>query len=367
MEGRAGFNDVFSLIPALEYYAQQQLVISICHGQCLGLGAILFGLGHYRIGVREESTLNLTGPDVFRLFFGAKVDFSTFASVDQQYLKTALVHERTEDLADALTRAATLAHIRRDGLPSTPTAHESDHGGDFLTRQQQRINAACQELLATFADRQLELFPGFDSRLRVYLTECDGRLLGVLMNPPENANNMITVRTLRLYQDALRLLRVWRLPLLSLLDTPGVDPRIDNSNQDVIHQLIETNRAIIHYPYPKMGIWSGRGFGGANTLVIPRCYGSFANYVILDRTRVGVMHESIIAHLLEKSKRMLALWQASRENEAENFSDLVEAGIVTRAIRLEEMGTVIAAFLRGEITTPEPEPLLEADNEEIYA
>jgi acetyl-CoA carboxylase carboxyltransferase component len=171
------------------------------------------------------------------------------------------------------------------------------------------------------------------------------------------------VRTLRLYQDALRLFRAWRLPLLSLLDTPGVDPRIDNSNQDVIQQLIETNRAIIHYPYPKMGVWSGRGFGGANTLVIPRCYGSFANYVILDRTRVGVMHESIISHLLEKSKRLLSLWQASRVTETEDFQDLVDAGIATRAIRLEEMGTVVSAFLRGDIASPLPASPVPDDTE----
>jgi acetyl-CoA carboxylase carboxyltransferase component len=203
-------------------------------------------------------------------------------------------------------------------------------------------------LLAPIADRHLALFVDFDNRMRVYLVDSGGMLFGLLMNPPENSNNMITVRTLKLYQDALRLFAILRVPVVSFLDTPGVDPRMDNSNQDVIQQMISTNRAIIEYPFPKMGVWIGRGFGGANTLVIPSVYGSLANYVILDRTTLGVMHESIIAHLLEKSKRMLQLWQKSRETESEDFNDIVEAGIATRAIQLEELPSVIRCFLLGQ-------------------
>lgn len=350
MEGRSGFNDVFNLIPALDRYSRDQLVVSICHGQCLGLGAILFGMAHYRIGVRHDTALNLTGPDVFRLFFGSKVDFAAFASVDQQHLKTSLVHERVDDLPAALRSAHALASIAATTghLPPVMVEEPAESTLDFLARQKRKVERACQELLALFADRHLPLFVDFDSRLRVYLVETDGLLFGLVMNPPENSNNMITVRTLRLYQDALRLFRSLRVPLVSFLDTPGVDPRMDNGNLDMIQQLIEANRAIIEYPYPKMGVWIGRGFGGANTLVIPRIYGSFANYVIHGRTSVGVMHASIIEHLLEKSRRMLELWQQSRTREREDFQDIVDAGIVTRAIRLEELRAVLLAFLRGE-------------------
>ena len=320
MDGRTAFNDVFNLIPALDKYGRDHLMVSICHGQCLGLGAILFGLAHYRIGVRHDSTLNLTGPDVFRLFFGGKVDFTAFASVDQQYLKTTLVHERVDDLSAALRSAYTLAQITTttEHLPALAMTESDESPPDFLSRQRLRVDRACQEVLAVFADRHLSLFAEFDSRMRVYLVECEGQLFGLVMNPPENSNNMITVRTLKLYQDALRLFRVLRLPLVSFLDTPGVDPRIDSNNQDIIQQLIETNRAIIEYPLPKMGVWIGRGFGGANTLVIPRVYGSFANYVIQGRTTLGVMHESIIEHLLGKSKRMLTMWQQARERSVRN-------------------------------------------------
>lgn len=350
IEGRAIFNDVFNLIPALDNYTRNNLVISICHGQCLGLSAVLFGLAHYRIGVRENSTLNLTGPDVFRLFFGSKVDFLSFASVDQQYLKTSLIHEKTDDLQTALNNACKLLNTLTNTEHLAPMVSEPGVSKylDFMPRQQQKVERACIQLLHPIADRYLEVFSGFDSRMRVYLIETKGKLFGLLMNPPENSNNMITVRTLKLYQDALRLFEALRIPVVSFLDTPGVDPRVDNSNQDVIQQMIEANRAIIEYPYPKMGVWIGRGFGGANTLVMPRIYGSLANYVILDRTTLGVMHESIIAHLLEKSKRMLDLWQASRDRERSDFQDIVDTGVATSAISINELPEAIYRFLQGD-------------------
>ncbi|RLT90177.1 MULTISPECIES: carboxyl transferase domain-containing protein [unclassified Ketobacter] len=350
IEGRTVFNDVFNLIPALDNYTRNNLVISVCHGQCLGLSAVLFGLAHYRIGVRQDSTLNLTGPDVFRLFFGSKVDFLSFASVDQQYLKTTLIHERTEDLKTALNRACTLLGTVSSSTGLLPMVSEPGVSKylDFMPRQQQKVERACIQLLYPIADRYLEVFSGFDSRMRVYLIETKGKLFGLLMNPPENSNNMITVRTLKLYQDALRLFEALRIPIVSFLDTPGVDPRVDNSNQDVIQQMIEANRAIIEYPYPKMGVWIGRGFGGANTLAIPRIYGSMANYVILERTTLGVMHESIIAHLLEKSKRMLKLWQASKEREQADFQDIVDTGVANKALSIDELPAAIQHFLEGD-------------------
>lgn len=353
MDGRHVFDQVFNLVPALERYSRQQLVISICHGLCLGLGAILFGMGHYRIGVRDESTLlNLTGPDVFRLFFGSKVDFASFASLDHQHQKTAMVHERVVDLDQALQHAFRLARITRgaEHIPAVQLAEENDSILDFLARQHQRTERACQALLKPISDRHLQLFAGFDSRLRVYLVESESCLFGLLMNPVDNTNNMVTVRTLKLYQEALALFKAMRIPVVSFLDTPGVDPRVDNNNQDIIRQLIDTNRAIIDYPFPKMGVWIGRGFGGANTLIMPRVYGSHATYVILERTTLGVMHESIIEHLLEKSKRLLGLWREARQNEAADFQDLVDAGVVTRAIHLHELRDVIRAFLLGQIS-----------------
>ena len=356
MEGRAVFNEVFSLIPTLDSYSRQQLVVTVCHGQCLGLGAILFGLGHYRIGVQENSTLNLTGPDVFRLIFGKKVDFESFASVDQQYVKTSLIHERVHDLPKAIASAYALIS---GGTDAKTHSHQPETA--FLSRQQRKVERACQAMLDLFADTYQPLFVDFDNRMRVYLVEIDGLKFGLLMNPPENSNNMITVRTLKLYQDALRLFQALNIPLVSFLDTPGVDPRMDNSNQDIIQQLIETNRAIIEYPLPKMGVWIGRGFGGANTLVIPKSYGSWANYVLKDRTTLGVMHESIIEHLLNKSQRMMALWRESREKELADFQDIVDAGYVTAAIGPEELKQVIVAFLRGEKATFEAEPV------ELYA
>ncbi len=79
------------------------------------------------------------------------------------------------------------------------------------------------------------------------------------------------------------------------------------------------------------------------------------------------MHESIIARLLDKSKRMLGLWQQSREKEVADFQDLVDAGIATRAIQLPELRGVILDFLLGHDRSAAPTDAGIRDVEEICA
>ena len=42
MEGRNIFANVFGIVPALDAYRKNNLLITLCQGRCLGMGAILF-------------------------------------------------------------------------------------------------------------------------------------------------------------------------------------------------------------------------------------------------------------------------------------------------------------------------------------
>lgn len=97
MEGRKVFPHAFRIIKELKDFVQDNLFITAAVGSCLGLGALLFEVGDYRFGIKSKSTLNLTGPEVFKMFFGQSVDFEKIASVEKQQDISALVHENVED------------------------------------------------------------------------------------------------------------------------------------------------------------------------------------------------------------------------------------------------------------------------------
>ncbi len=345
-QGRTLFDKAFSLIPAIESYRQSARVFAISAGNCFGLGAILFGLADYRLAIRETAKINLTGPEVFSLFFGKAIDFDELTCADNQNKKTSLISEIVLDLNGALNKIANLILFERGktdsvvpelyrsncdlGLPQTvasPESHKSAY--DFLT---------------TSCDGFIRLFRTMDDKLLVFAAHINGRRFGVVINPPGNSDNMIGERTLELYKQALTYFRSLEIPLLSVLDTPGADPRVTVNNYRILERIIEVGRLIYDYPYKKMGIGYGRCFGGACILAIPRIFGGSAAYTI-QGTELGIMHPDIITQLLSGSGRLLSEWKENEERQTADLKDMINEGSVDGVISVNQVRQVILQHL----------------------
>lgn len=335
MEGRTVFPFAFSVLPALNRYRKHHLVITLAHGNALGLGTLLFGMGHYRIAVNKDSCLNLTGPEVCKMVFGKQVSFEQIASNETQFKNTGLIHELCGTLEDAFARLPALLNFfhasgdNKDCHPRGISLHRAD------------------EYIGSFCDDHSELFKGFDDRLKVYIGVIDARPFGILINPPENPNNMIRARSLTLLEDALTLFERLQLPVVSLTDTPGADPRTDGNNRPIIEKLISASQKIIEYPYHKLGIVIGCAYGGASIIGFPKFFGSEAVYA-LENAHVGIMHESIITQLLAGSARLSALWQEVSATQTADLQDLIEAGQIDGIIGKQDIRGKIVHHLLGK-------------------
>lgn len=360
-EGRTLFDRAFSLIPALESYKQSAKVYTVATGNCFGLGAILFGLGHYRYAIREDAKINLTGPEVFSLFFGKAIEFDELASVDNQNKRTGLVSEVVSGLDEALDKTYQLVAFEQDrehrllpesyrsnaelGLPQTVATPES-HKAAYL-------------FVASFCDGFMRLFRTFDDKLLVFLARIGNKRLGILINPPGNTDNMIGERTLELYKEALLYFRALEVPVLSVLDTPGADPRVQANNYRILEKMIEVARLIYNYPFNKMGIGYGRCFGGACLLAIPKIFGGKAAYTIKG-TELGIMHPDIITQLLSGSKRLLNEWQQNQALQTEDLSDMVKEGSVDKVITIDQLRDTVTTTLFADALTAD-EAVIDAE------
>lgn len=338
MEGRTIFSDVFSLVPALNQFRQNNLLITLCRGRCLGMGAILYSLGHYRLATDPSATLNLTGPEVFELFFGEKIPFDDVAGVGAQHLKTGLIHGVSCDTGEAMLSSLMLMAQLVYQYPLDPLRlPEPSDDFSFTARNHYKASLAAVSCLQHISDKGIELFAGYDDRLKAYVLDFEGQHLAVLINPPDQANNLFCYRSLALYEHAIKLFAALKLPMLVLLDTPGIDPRFDGQNQGTIEKLITVTELILNYPMPSVGVINGRGYGGANSLAIPKCYGSVANYGIKGRMQIDVMHESIMRSLLSGSKELLDSWEQMHELQSDHCDDLIAQGLIDEAIDFEQL------------------------------
>jgi acetyl-CoA carboxylase carboxyltransferase component len=168
---------------------------------------------------------------------------------------------------------------------------------------------------------------------------------------------MFTSRTLTLYLEAIKLFKFLNLPLVTMIDTPGIDPRMDGNNQRTIDKVLSVTEEILSYPNKTIAFITGRGYGGANTLGIPKVYGSEAAYILDEDTEMNVMHESIIRKLLTGSPRLLDQWETSNQQQCEQFTDLIESGNIDRVINKTELKTLITYHLLDQQTQPKHDNL----------
>lgn len=336
MEGRAVFSDAFELWPELLAFAERHLLLTCATGKCLGLAALLFGLGHYRVAMTGRTQLNLTGPDVIRLFFGQGVDFAENAAAERSHQRTDLVHELVPSIEVAIARF--MGIIARgasvEGAPS--------------------VGERAGEILAAFLDSApQELIPGWCPRVRLFVGTRAGKPVGIFINPPERSNNMITVRTLDKYAAGLDLFGAMRLPIVSFLDSPGIDPRFDQSDANNLRRILRVGAKIIGYGHGSMGVVIGRCFGGATTLSFPKVFGSRRS-VALRGSRIGAMHETIIGQVLSGSPRLLEQWRAVAATQGNGFEDLLEEGSLDAVIEVADLAGEMDRFLGTEIPVRAP-------------
>lgn len=336
MEGRTTFSDAFELWPELLRYAEERLVLTCAAGKCLGLAPLLYGLGHYRVAVADRTQVNLTGPEVIRLFFGEGIDFERSAAAERCLERHDLIHELVPSVGAGLARLRSLlgGTAGRDAPPA--------------------LGPRTGELLGRFLDGPpLELVPGWCPRVRLFIGARGGRPLGLFVNPLERSDNMIRVRTLEKYAAGLDLFRALRLPIVSVVDSPGIDPRFEQSDANNIRRILWVGEKIIRYPWGAMGVVAGRCFGGATTLLFPKVFGGW-RAVALRGAQLGAMHERIVNQVLAGSPRLLAQWREVAAAQGFDCADLLAEGSLDTLIDAPDLPGEIDRFLAHAATRVTP-------------
>lgn len=373
MEGRTVFDDAFAIISDLYHFRQNNLLICVGLGKALGISALFFAQGHYRIALKEETQLNLTGPEVHKRFFGhVDADFSQFTLADHQFGMNSLIHEILPSQELVLKAAQDLITFiyqeNFNGLAETPKSFptELEQGGSLLRAAE---DEKLSELIYHLGDHVMEMYPQRSPIVRVYLGRFMGNLVGYLMNPPGHPNNMLTVRSIDKCLAAMDLFKALKIPVITLLDCPGGDPRKAESDKDAIMKMIELAHVMIAYPFNKMGIIIGRCFGGSGMFGFPKIYGG-KRVVAVKGAQVGVMHRNIIEELLSGTPRLKESWLKISATEVPTLEDLVEHGTIDAVIERRHIRTEIQRFVyvdalinKKETVNPEIQTSGEAVNE----
>ena len=338
VEGRTVFDNAFSVINYLHQFRKENLLITVGLGKVLGVAALIFAQGHYRIALEEETKINLTGPEVHKKFFG-QIDtpFDQFTNSTHQHAVNTLIHEIQPTQEKAYQTARNLIDFAHSERPETFAyynfSNETETGAEVLRTRQIEV---LRELENEIGDSTIELFPKKGVVARIYIGNIDGHKVGYIINPPLNPNNMLTVNAVDKSLAALELFKVLGIPVVNIMDSPGGDPRKIESDKDAIMKMINLTHAMIDYPHPKMGIILGRCYGGAAMFNFPRIFGGIKTFAV-EGAKVGVIHKEIIDELVSNSSRIKEMWDIVSVTETSDLKDLIESGTIDSVIQFNEI------------------------------
>lgn len=342
-EGRTIFTDAFSILPTLKKFTDSNLLITCILGRCLGIGAIIFRFGHYRLGIKEKGFLNLTGSEVINLFFGEKIDFDKIAALENKIKQTDLVHEILDNREDILKRIKNILEFYF--YSDTKTFDNLENIIFQKKKAANKYERKCLFFLEQIGKIYIEVFQEFSSIVRTFIVIRGNNVIGVFSNTPGRPDNMIDVQTIQKYSAAISLFKAMKLPVISLIDTPGADPRSEFQGLDIIGAMFSVTEQIIEYPYEMMGISVGRCYGGASIFGFPFIFGQNKQGVAVRGSKIGIMDEKIISHIVSGSPKLASEWKKSLITQTEDLQDLVDCGLVKYIIEENEVGQCVDRFL----------------------
>jgi len=246
--------------------------ISVILGPCAGGAVYSPAVTYFFVMVDELSHMFVTGPQV--------IEAVTHEAVDAETLGGAGVHGELSGVSHitALDEASALAQVRwllsflpANNLTPPPYLPSGDDPARLtpelasLVPQHPQHPYDVRAVVETLVDdgEFLEIQPAFAQNLVVGLGRMDGYPVGIVANQPEVLAGVLDIDSADKGARFIRFCDSFHIPLVSLIDTPGFLPGVDQEHGGVIRHGAKLLFAYAEATVPKVSLILRKAYGGA--------------------------------------------------------------------------------------------------------
>lgn len=252
--------------------------ISVIMGPCAGGAVYSPAVTDFVVMVDQMAHMFVTGPQVIQAV--------THEEVDAESLGGATVHSQTSGVAHftAADEAAAFAQIRwllsflpANNLASPPYVPSGD---DPARPTPELANVvpdhpqhpydvrAVIEVLADAGGHHrggefLEVQPAYAQNLVVGFARMDGHAVGIVANQPQVLAGVLDIDASDKGARFIRFCDAFHIPLVTLIDTPGFLPGVDQEHHGVIRHGAKLLYAYAEATVPKVSVILRKAYGGA--------------------------------------------------------------------------------------------------------
>ena len=363
VESLAGYGDVFFMNVELSGLVPQIAVIT---GPCAGGAAYSPALCDLVIMTRSNSYMFICGPEVIRAATGANVSMEDVGDPLVHAAVSGNAHFVAEDEADAVGLVKRLlSFLPPNNLVDPP--HRLDQP-IMMARDEEMLDLIPDRPNEAFDVRRvihrlvddgdfLEVHQMFAGSIVVGFARIGGVVVGVLANQPMVRAGTLDISSSEKGARFIRFCNAFSIPLVTLVDTPGFLPGIDQERGGIIRHGAKMLFAYSSATVPKITLIMRKSYGGAYLAMCSRDLGADAVYA-WPTAEIAVMGAEqavrILYHKeLDAAEDQKALHAKLASEYRERFASPYQAaslGMINDVIDPAESRVKLAMALRTHLT-----------------
>ena len=246
--------------------------ISVMVGPCAGGSVYSPGLTDFVIMTKETSHMFITGPKVIETVTREQVDLDSLGGAMVHSSVSGVAHFAAENEADAFEKTRKLLSYLPSSNSSPPPAAAPT---DDPWRSEERLNTLVptdpsdsydiNEVIELIFDKD-SFFPvhaDFAPNVTVGFARLHGRTVAVIANQPLHKAGVIDIDASDKIARLIRFSDAFNIPLVTLIDTPGFMPGVNQEHGGIIRHGAKIVYAYSEATVPKLAVIIRKAYGGA--------------------------------------------------------------------------------------------------------
>lgn len=287
--------------------------ISVILGPCAGGAAYSPALTDLIIMVEKQSYMFLTGPEVIKSVTGEVVDSEVLGGADTHLSISGLAHLTAPDEHAALDLCRqALSYLPANHLENPPFGKPEDASRlcpelNSIVPLDPTIPYSMHTVIEQIVDdcSFLELQSGFARNIIVGLARMGGQAVGIIAQEPSVMAGVVDIDAADKMCRFVRWCDCFNLPLVTLVDSPGFLPGVDQEHRGIIRHGAKVLYAYSEATVPKVSIITRKAYGGAYVVMSSKYLGTDITFA-WPSAEIAVMGPEGAVNILYKKQVELA-------------------------------------------------------------
>ncbi|HDD60897.1 MAG TPA: acyl-CoA carboxylase subunit beta [Chloroflexi bacterium] len=310
--------------------------ISIILGPCAGGAVYSPAITDFVFMVDGTSQMFITGPEVIKEVTQEEIDLNSLGGADVHHNVSGVVHFKARDEKEVFEQVLSLlSYLPSNNLVPPPASETLDEAArptpelDQIVPGQADEPYDIQQVIACLVDERefLEIQEDYARNLVVGFARMDGQVIGLVANQPDHLAGVLDINASDKGARFIRFCDSFHIPLVTLVDTPGFLPGIEQEHEGIIRHGAKMIFAYAEATVPKITLVLRKAYGGAYIVMGSKHLKGDQNFawpnaeiaVMGPQGAVKILHRKELADAEDPVSLQAALSQEYRDKLASPF------------------------------------------------